>query len=235
MPLQNYFQPPLSQRRHWNAFHNAWATYLSSQLNAVLPKDYFAESNVQFGIEIDVATWQEPATEASAQPPSSWAPPAAALTIPLPVIIDLVEVQVFDSSAGPQLAAAIELVSPSNKDRPARCDAFVSRCAAYLQNGIGLIVVDVVTSRHANLHQQLLARLNSPNRVDTVGDLYGVAYHPVRHSEEPSLDIWPVTLAIGLQLPTLPLWLRGGPVFPVDFEAAYKRTCQEQRVPDNGN
>src|SRR5579883_788083 len=60
MPLLDHFHPPLSERRHWHSFHNSWATYLSSQLNSLLPAGYFAEANVQFGIEIDVATFEEP-------------------------------------------------------------------------------------------------------------------------------------------------------------------------------
>ena len=59
MALQDHFRPPLSVRRHWHAFHNAWATYISSDLNQRLPEGYFAEANVQFGIEIDVATFEE--------------------------------------------------------------------------------------------------------------------------------------------------------------------------------
>lgn len=59
MPLKDHFQPPLSVHRHWHAFHNAWATYISSDLNQRLPEGYFAEANVQFGIEIDVAAFEE--------------------------------------------------------------------------------------------------------------------------------------------------------------------------------
>lgn len=57
--VQDHFRPPLSVRRHWHAFHNAWATYIASDLNAKLPEGYFAEPNVQFGIEIDVAAFEE--------------------------------------------------------------------------------------------------------------------------------------------------------------------------------
>jgi hypothetical protein len=48
MMLQDHFRPPLSTRRHWHAFHNAWATYIASDLNTKLPEGYFAEPNVQF-------------------------------------------------------------------------------------------------------------------------------------------------------------------------------------------
>ena len=58
MPLLDHFRPPLSGRRHGHSFHNSWATYLSSQLNALLPEGYFAEANVQYGVEIDVAAFE---------------------------------------------------------------------------------------------------------------------------------------------------------------------------------
>jgi hypothetical protein len=59
MPLLDHFHPPLKLLRHWHAFHNAWATFIASDLNHRLPSRYFAEANVQFGIEIDVATFEE--------------------------------------------------------------------------------------------------------------------------------------------------------------------------------
>ena len=40
MALHDDFRPPLSLRRHWHAFHNAWATYIASDLNARLPEGY---------------------------------------------------------------------------------------------------------------------------------------------------------------------------------------------------
>jgi hypothetical protein len=205
--LQDHFHPPLSLRRHWHAFHNAWATYIASYLNQQLPEGYFAEANVQFGIEIDVAP------------------------VPLFITTDVVEVLVFDQEAGPTLAGAIELVSPANKDRPAHRDAFVSKCTTYLQQGVGLIVVDVVTDRSANLHEELLARLHSPSEVPLNAELYAVAYRPVIRAGQPSLDIWQEPLGVGRSLPTMPLWLPGSLSLPVDFEATYSRTCQEQRIP----
>src|SRR5581483_9901450 len=116
MPLLDHFHPPLSERRHGHSFHNAWATYLSSQLNALLPEGYFAEANVQFGIEIDVAAFQE---RPAPPPPGAWAPPSPLASLPLELPGAVVEVGVFSRSGGPVLAGAVELVSPANKDRPA--------------------------------------------------------------------------------------------------------------------
>ncbi|MBX9584817.1 MAG: DUF4058 family protein [Gemmataceae bacterium] len=225
MPLLDHFRPPLAGRRHWHSFHNAWATYLSSQINERLPPGYFAEPNVLFGIEIDVATF----TDSTSAPPSpGWAAPPPRASVPVTLTEGVVEITIFSQSGGPTLAGAVELVSPANKDRPATRDAFVSKCATYLQAGVGLVVVDVVTEYTADLHADLLARLGTSGAVGSL--LYGAAYRPVERDKATVLDVWHEPLAVGGDLPTLPLWLRGGLCVPVEFQATYDRTCREQRV-----
>ena len=49
---------------------------------------------------------------------------------------------------GARLVAAIELVSPANKDRAAHRRAFAT-CASHLCQGVGLVIVDIVTSWQA--------------------------------------------------------------------------------------
>jgi hypothetical protein len=235
VPLQDHFRPPLGTRRHWHAFHHSWATYLSADLNRRLPEGYFAEPNVQFGIEIDVAAFEEgnaavDATGSVDPAIGGWIAPAPAQTIALPVITDILEVQIFDHEGGPTLAGAIELVSPANKDRPEHRDAFVNKCAAYLQQGLGLVIVDVVTGRRANLHRELLGRLGAESLLPQGVELYAASYRPVERDGEPRLDIWQEGLAIGQTLPSLPLWLRGALCLEVDLEGTYDRTCREQRI-----
>ncbi|MBY0231809.1 MAG: DUF4058 family protein [Gemmataceae bacterium] len=225
MSLLDHFRPPLSERRHWHAFHNSWATYLSSQLNESLPPGYFAEANVQHDIEIDVAALDE-GTPAPFVP--GWVPPAPR-TVPLTLAFPLVEIAVFSRSGGPTLAGAVELLSPANKDRPATRDAFVAKCASYLQAGVGLVIVDVVTERPGDLDRELLAHLRV-TPPDDPSPLYACAYRPVRIEEAVSLQLWREPLALGRPLPTLPLWLRGGICLPLDLQSAYERTCREQRI-----
>lgn len=246
MALHDHFHPPLSIRRHWHAFHNAWATYIASDLNERLPEGYFAEPNVQFGIQIDVATFkelpqnvpydsvrEEGVTYLATNLTTGWMPPAPSLTIPFQPITDTVEVAIYNAEAGPILVGAIELVSPGNKDRPAHRNAFVSKCETYLQQGVGLVVIDAVTGPKANLHNELLARLAAPGVTLMDADLYAVAYRPIAYDGQPSLDIWQETLAIGRPLPTMPLWLRGDTWVPVDLDTTYERTCREQRIAVN--
>jgi hypothetical protein len=142
------------------------------------------------------------------------------------------EVRVFSNLAGPTLVAAIELVSPGNKDRAEARRAFVVKCAAYLQRGIGLIVVDIVTSRHANLHDDLMTLLGHADGFPfpTPTPLYVTAYRPAHRQERNEIDLWREPLALGQALPTLPLAVRGLGCLPIDLEGTYMEARKRGRV-----
>jgi hypothetical protein len=160
----------------------------------------------------------------------AYAPPIPDAAIPA-VFPDTFEVRVFHTAAGLTLVAVIELVSPGNKDRPAERTAFAAKCASYLAQGVSLIVVDVVTNRHANLHDDLMRLMNAPDRNFPDGvNLYAVAYRPVRRGERPEIDLWMRRLAVEAPLPTLPLRLTGDLFVPVDFEATYQEACRRRRL-----
>jgi hypothetical protein len=233
MPLHDHFHGLLGTSRSWTAFSSAWATYTAEALNDTLPEGYFAEPCAQFGIEIDVAAWQGRGSSPPEQLAGSWTPTPPQATLPLVLVTDEVTVRVFRSEGGPVLAAAIEFVSPGNKDRPAERDAFVSKCAAYLQQGVGLIVVDVVTTRRADLHGPLLTRVAQPP-AEQREELFAASYRPVQKDDQPALEIWYQPVEVGGPLPTLPLGLRRGPCLPVDFEATYEHTCRKMRLTANG-
>src|SRR5439155_22145846 len=93
--------------------------------------------------------------------------------------------------------------------------AFVSKCQSYVQEGIGLVIVDVVTERRANLHNELMRQLQQSDGSFLASELYAVAYRPIRCDEQNQLEIRPSILEIGRPLPTAPLWLRGGFWLPV--------------------
>lgn len=229
MPLLDHFHPPLSESRHCESFHGLWAGEIVRQLNrGGLPAGYFAEAQVQVGgrVEIDVATFEANGSTPGANGAvavAAWAPPAATMVLPA-VFPDEIEVQVFASSGGPTLVAAVELVSPANKDRPASRRAFAAKCAAYLQAGVGLVVVDVVTERLANLHDELVAVLNLGDEYRwPAGGLSAVAYRPGRTAGDGErIEVWCAGLAVGRPLPVVPLALRGGATVRLDLESAYE-------------
>lgn len=245
MPLLDHFRPPLSPVRRWESFHARWASAISDALNAnLLPKDYFAEIQAHVGsrVEIDVATLHDDRDADRMELDSHeggvatlrakpWAPPAPAMSMPA-IFPDSIEVLVYSTEAGATIVAAVELVSPGNKDRPETRRAFASKCATYLQQGIGLIVVDVVTERSANLHNELVGLLDVGDRFGiSDADLYAVAYRPIRRPDVERIDIWPAPLGIGKPLPLLPLALDKGICIPLDLEPPYVEACQRSRLP----
>src|SRR5438270_5243133 len=171
MPLLDHFHPPLYPHHHWESFHSNWATRIADGIAAVLPPEFQVEEHIHAGpgFEIDVATYEggpAPQDSASAGPAlatraaPAYAPPVADATMPA-AFPDTFEVRVFSTTAGLTLVAVVELVSPGNKNRPAERRAFTAKCASYLAQGVSLIIVDVVTSRHANLHNDLMGLMET--------------------------------------------------------------------------
>jgi hypothetical protein len=202
-------------------------------LNQKLPDGYYAEPQCRFVVEIDAATLAEGAEGAKGYP--EWNSAAPARPIATAAATDTVEVQVFHPGGGElTLAGCIALVSPSNKDRPAEREAFVSRCATYLHQSAGLLVVDVVTDRLANLHAALVARLAPDAEGVSDAHIYAAAYRPEPRKREAPVSVWQEALRLGEPLPTMPLWLKGGACLAVELDETYDRTCRALRVLKNG-
>jgi hypothetical protein len=242
MALLDHFHPPLSEERHWEGFHSKWANVLVDALNeTLLPSGYFAEPHVPMGarVEIGASTFESdsapdrPARNGATAvlPVRTWAPPEPSLFMPA-AFPDTFEVRIIDTEAGPRLAAAIELVSPANKNRPEHRRAFAVKCASYLCQGISLIVVDVVTSRAANLHDEIVRLLsNDGSFLFPAGpSLYATAYRPILRDEEEQTEVWLAPLAVGGPLPVLPLALTAELCLPIDLESTYIDACRKLRL-----
>jgi hypothetical protein len=242
MSLLDHFHPPVSQRRTWEGFHGLWAAAIVEKLNRdVLSEEYFADMQVHVGsrVEVDVATLSH-AGEKEGRPPDApggvalaraWAPPAPDAVMPT-VFPDEVEVQVYSTSAGATLVAAIELVSPGNKDREAARQAFAAKCVGYVTRGIGLVVVDVVTNRTANLHNDLVRLLGSeePYLMPETVTTYATAYRPSRVSDGDKIELWSRALQPGQPLPVLPLSLSNAGVVPLDLDWTYNEARRRSRL-----
>lgn len=238
MPLLDHFRPPLSQRRHWDSFHGAWAEAMAANLNqSLLPERFVAEARVKLGgqVEIDVGAFAETTTAPSSGSGgvALWSPPKPAATIPLDFQDpDIFEVQVMSEEEGPRLVAAIELVSPANKDRAASRRMFAVKCASYVYSGVSVIMVDVVTERSGNLHSELFdlfrVQLSTPGQGSR--DLYATAYRTIPSPQGLHLETWAHSLTLGSPLPTLPLWLQADLCLPLDLEATYQAACTARRI-----
>jgi hypothetical protein len=235
MPLLDHFNPPLSRTHPWRGFHGAWAAAMARLLNhGVLPAGYYAVPLVGLDgpAEIDVATLEEQGTPADGEGlagPRPWAPPAPGLVIAVELpAIDAIEVQVFSEEGDPRLTAAVELLSPRNKDRPKAHRAFAVKCVGYLQQGSGVVVVDTVTTRRTDLHAAILSLLDVEAEPALPSGLSAVSYHAVESEPDvQQLRVWPASLALGQALPTLPLWIGPDLAVPLDLEASYQAACAD--------
>jgi hypothetical protein len=243
MPLRDHFRPPLETRRHWEGFHGQWPATIVQHLCRQLPPRYFAEPRVHVGsqVEVDVASFhEETVTAASATGDGNgvatavWAPPQPTRTLAIEFPAqELYEVHVYDERRGCRLVAAVELVSPANKDRAEHRRSFAIKCASYLQEGVCVVIVDVVTERRQNLYAELmdLVGLTDPFVLPEPPPIYAVSCRTARTDDSCRLDTWTEQLAVGASLPTLPLWLASDLAIPLELEQSYEETCQWLRIP----
>jgi len=125
---------------------------------------------------------------------------------------------------------AIELVSPGNKDRPQARKAFAAKCAEHLGRGCGLVIVDVVTTRHADVLAELFAALGIESPHHTSGVLNAISFRSLGRDVDGQLFAWPEPLAVGEPLPTLPLWIGPELSVPLDLEASHNAACADLRI-----
>lgn len=251
MPLLDHFRAPVSTRHRWESFHACWAITLMESLNARLPQRFFAEAQIHVGrkIEADVAEFErtlppgEVEVTGNGHPdgaggvavavaePIVYAPPEPDMAFPLK-FEDAFEIKVYDTDRDQRLVAVIELVSPSNKDRPEERETFALKSLGYLKAGIGLVIVDIVTDRQFNLHNELIrvGRTDDRYRMTASPTTYAVAYRPVRRDDENLIDMWAHELSLATRLPTVPLALMGYGCVRLDLEGTYTEACAKSRI-----
>src|SRR5262249_10434250 len=220
MPLRDHFRPPVSLQAAWDALHGMWPAEIVRQLRQRLPQGYVAAPTVHPGSQVDDGC----------EPTAVWAPPEPIVTVETEVPdYDEYSVRISDAEHGRQLVATIELVSPGNKDRPEKRNAFVGKCAGLLRKGVAVSIVDVVTPRQFNLYAELLQFLgqNDPSLGKPLPHLYAVSCWWRPQHKRMLLQAWSHTLTLGQPLPTLPLWLTGKRAVPLDLEQCYEQACHD--------
>jgi uncharacterized protein DUF4058 len=243
MPLRDHFRPPIWKKASWEGFHGMWPGTIVQQMFPKLPAEYTAEPRVHLGsyYEIDVCTFeQESITSRSDHPiengsvaTATWAPPEPTLVLDAdPSEQYAYEVLVFDQDRARTLVAAVEIVSPANKDRPKNRREFVAKCAGLLGQGVCVSIVDLVTIRKFNLYTDLLDLIeeSDPAFSPAPPATYAVTCRGRKVDGKPRFESWAYPMSIGQPLPTLPLWLSDELAISLDLEASYEETCRVLRI-----
>jgi hypothetical protein len=137
------------------------------------------------------------------------------------------EVLIFDVQRERRLVAAIEIVSPANKDWPESRQLFVAKCLNLLPQDVCVSIIDLVTVRQFNFYADLLALLgHSDPALNPPTSTYAVTCRKRRGGRRAKLDTWFRPLVIGQSLPSLPVWLTETQIVSLDLEASYEETCR---------
>jgi hypothetical protein len=219
-----------------------WPAVIVQQLFPRLPEGFVAVPGVHLGtaFEIDVSVNErngsnpEPMEGDSDSAVAVCAPPKPTLTLEAEFPdYDEYEVRIYDERYEQRLVAAIELVSPANKDRPHSREAFVAKVAALLRRDVCVSLVDVVTIRQFNLYADLLDLMDA--RDPAFGTeppyLYGVTIRSRKRPRGRSLvETWFHPIALGQALPSLPVWLDVDLNIQLELESSYEETCRFLRI-----
>lgn len=241
MPLRDHFHSPVNDKHRWDAVHGQWPGEIVRTLFERLPAGFVAEPKVYHPapFEVDVSMIEDDdrvrAEDGSGGGgTATLAATAPTLTVPADLTeVDEYEVRVYDADRMRTLVAAIELVSPANKDRPDTCERFVAKVAALLRQDVCVAIVDLVTTRHANLYAELLTRLGQSDPVlgDAPPMLYGVTLRGRKPwKKRPLLDAWYFPLTLGQPLPTIPLLLGPDLRIELPLEPSYQEVCRLLRI-----
>lgn len=241
MPLLDHFRPPIFNKGSWEGFHGGWPMTMVMDLCRSLPEQYTAEPRVHLGksFEVDGCTFDggEESTGSRSDDGglavATWAPPKPTLTLDLdPTEIYEYEVLIFDQQRGRELVAAIEIVSPANKNRPETRQAFVSKCAALLQKKICVSIVDLVTVKNFNLYCEVLDVFcrTDPAFAPEPPATYAVTCRSHHLGDRSRFETWAYPMVVGQPLPVLPIWLDNDHAISLELETSYQQTCQALRL-----
>ena len=230
MPLHLWKNPRVS----WKSFHNFWIVQIAAHLNEVLPPGFQARpTELVVGIEPDVLVTQQQEHPETASPLKSQ--PVlmeATLTAVISPPAEAPFVGVYSEYDATHLVAAIELVSPSNKHSNADVQTFVSKARLLLEDGVHLMIVDVISDPARRIRKPLLQHLGI--EADVAEDRLWVSSYCSLPTEEPHPHItireWARDLAVAEPLPSLPLFLHCDELWVmVDLESTYQETIRAGR------
>ncbi len=233
MPLHNWTELP-----GWEGVHHLWITELLHWIKPRLPEGYRAYIGSAPAVAIGAPTerpdgsvrqWTE--EQPSATPPSTVSSPGEASTEEPDEEIAVAALDpsmaLYVQTRG-RLIAAVELVSPRNKDRPVARATYLARYLGYLLEGVHLLLVDVHRRPlHFSFADSIAQELHivQPPCPAPLAISYRVG-EPAASGGR-FLAIWRRPLVIGGPLPQMRLPLSVTADVAVDLEQTYGRATAD--------
>lgn len=237
MPLRDHFHPPISKTFGWEGFHGTWPGMLVGRVRPLLPPGYIAEPRARMGqyFELDIGTFVRENGPSHLGETDRGAAATSQIIAEPTVSADIdigdqheYEVLIYDVEREKRLVAAVEFVSPGNKDRPEHRQAFVAKCSSLLQQNVGVAIVDIVTGRGGNLYADLLGELGvaDPTLGAEPPSLYAASCRTRSDAHRNRFEAWAHRVMVGQPLPELPLWYAPDRAVTLDLEGSYEDTCR---------
>ncbi len=230
MPLHDW-----TDERGWDSVHPVWLTYLLEHVQERLPEGYKAflggvpSLTVDAGHgkpDVSVRQWGPgPPTEAGTSGTGVLEPDLEAS-----VAFRLAPQRAIHIDFHGQLIAALELVSPCNKDRADAKEAYASRYLGYLRLGVHLLLVDVLPRpKGFSFSDAITSGLGM--ELPPLPPPFAAAYRvgeivPAGDDVGSLVGLWRRPLRVGQPLPTLPLPLNVHRAVVIDLEETYQRAAK---------
>ncbi len=222
MPLHDW-----TDRDNFDGLHLLWTAELVNLLRRTLPPPYqvLLGSNPRMAVggtrhrpDVGVSNGRHPTV---AVPTAAYREPDAEVMVG--TLEEDLTVQVERNG---RLVAAIELISPRNKDRPDSRDYYAARYTNYLRDGVHLLLVDVHRRPVGfSFPQHMAAGLGSPLPAPPAPSAVVYRVGASRPPDGRLLAVWAEPLTVGEPLPAVSLPLTVQLSVPIDLEGTYSRAA----------
>jgi hypothetical protein len=229
MPLHNW-----RVERGWDGVHLLWLAQLLDWVQPRLPPGFRAYVGsvpaltleaIEGKPDVTVRGWREPVTALAPNSTLSLAPDRETVAT-----FSLDAQRAIHIDWHGQLIAAIELVSPRNKDRLDAKTRYARRSLGYLRQGVHLMLVDVFAHPAGFSFADEVSDdlgLGEPPTPPPFAISYRVGSPvPLGDAMGTPVALWRRSLAVGQPLPEIPLPLDEDVAVVIDLEATYKEAAK---------
>jgi hypothetical protein len=229
MPLHDW-----RDDRGWDSLHLVWQNQLLDWVQPRLPEGYRAYLGSVPALTIDIPNGRPDLGV------RNWLPDVSSVTSNTTAAqpdTEAVATFTLDSQRAihidlhGQLIAAIELVSPRNKDRHTARDRYLGRYLGYILRGIHLLLVDVLP-RLADFSFADAIAANLSLDQPPCPPPFAVSYRVGESVPEGTVvGVWRRPIEIGEHLPTLSLALNVKQSVAIDLEHTYNEAARRVYLP----
>ncbi len=225
MPLHDWHDD-----RGWNSLHIVWQTELLDLIQQRLPEGYRVYIGSVPALTIDapngrpdlgVRNWTDPESKAVPTVGNETAPDTEAVAV-----FELDSQTALHIDLHGQLIAAIEIVSPRNKDRPSARERYANRYMGYIRQGVHLLLIDILPRPVGFSFADLLAA-NLAFEQPACPVPLAISYRVGESVPGGTLlAVWRRALTVGESLSTIPLALTIDQSITIDLEHTYREAAR---------